>query len=74
LLDIGDRNRAREEGFGWITQERDKFDLRRHAASVTPVGRALLNKAKNAMMGFAHRNGSQSSSFVDLLAPERPEQ
>jgi DNA-binding MarR family transcriptional regulator len=74
LLDIGERNRARGEGFGWITQERDKFDLRRHAASVTPVGRALLNKAKNAMMGFAHRNGSQSSSFVDLLAPERPEQ
>lgn len=52
LLDIGERNRNREEGFGWISQERDKFDLRRHAAKVTPVGRTLLHKAMNAIKTF----------------------
>lgn len=57
LLDIGDRNRAREEGFGWIAQERDKHDLRRHAAKVTHVGRALLNKSKNAILAWAGRRG-----------------
>jgi hypothetical protein len=49
LLDIGDRNRALEQGFGLITQERDKEDLRRHHARVTPTGKALLNKIVNAL-------------------------
>lgn len=53
LLDIGERNRAREEGFGWISQERDKHDLRRHAAKVSLPGRALLNKSKNAILAWA---------------------
>jgi DNA-binding MarR family transcriptional regulator len=38
LLDIGDRNRQREEGYGLITQERDLFDLRKHNARITPKG------------------------------------
>jgi DNA-binding MarR family transcriptional regulator len=49
LLDIGDRNRNREEGFGLITQERDVNDLRRHHARVTQIGKALLNKIVNAL-------------------------
>jgi hypothetical protein len=49
LLDIGDRNRAREEGFGLITQERDKFDLRRHHARVTPKGKALMHRMMQAL-------------------------
>lgn len=57
LLDIGERNRAREEGFGWISQERDKHDLRRHTAKVTNPGRALLNKSKNAILAWAGRRG-----------------
>lgn len=44
LLDIGDRNRAREEGFGLVTQERDRNDLRRHAARITPKGKALIHR------------------------------
>lgn len=43
LLDIGDRNRQREEGYGLITQERDLFDLRKHNAKITPKGLALTN-------------------------------
>lgn len=43
LLDIGDRNRQREEGYGLITQERDLFDLRKHNAKVTSKGKALAH-------------------------------
>jgi DNA-binding MarR family transcriptional regulator len=49
LLDIGERNRAREEGFGLIVQERDKNDLRRHFARITPTGKALMHKIVNAL-------------------------
>jgi DNA-binding MarR family transcriptional regulator len=49
LLDIGDRNRRREEGYGLVTQERDKFDLRKHNAKVTPKGKALLHKVMTAL-------------------------
>jgi DNA-binding MarR family transcriptional regulator len=41
LLDIGARDRRGEEGFGWITQERDKKDLRRQHATLTPEGRRV---------------------------------
>jgi hypothetical protein len=49
LLDIGDRNRAREEGFGLVTQERDKFDLRRTHTIGTPFGKATMHKIMNAL-------------------------
>lgn len=49
LLDIGDRNRAREEGFGLVTQERDKNDLRRHHARITPRGKAIMHKILQAL-------------------------
>ena len=50
LLDIGDRNRQREAGYGLITQERDLFDLRKHNAKVTPEGKALINDVLVALM------------------------
>lgn len=43
LLDIGERNRQREPGFGLITQTRDLYDLRKHNARPTPKGKALAN-------------------------------
>lgn len=49
LLDLAERNRVGEEGFGWITQERDVNDLRRHHARLTPKGLALLNQVKHAI-------------------------
>lgn len=49
LLDIGDRNRAREDGFGLITQERDKLDLRRHHARLTTKGKALMHRMMQAL-------------------------
>jgi DNA-binding MarR family transcriptional regulator len=49
LLDIGDRNRAREEGFGLISQERDRNDLRRTHAKFTPKGKALLHRMMTAL-------------------------
>lgn len=48
LLDIGDRNRQREEGFGLVTQERDLFDLRKHNARVTPKGKTFAHHIKTA--------------------------
>lgn len=49
LLDIGDRNRAREEGFGLVTQERDPLDLRKHHARITPKGAAIAHRIKQAL-------------------------
>lgn len=49
LLDIGDRNREREQGFGLVTQERDVQDLRRHHARITPRGKALMHKIITAL-------------------------
>ncbi|WP_316235084.1 MULTISPECIES: hypothetical protein [unclassified Bradyrhizobium] len=49
LLDIGDRNRAGEDGFGLVTQERDRKDLRKHHAKVTHFGHAVMNKIMTAM-------------------------
>ena len=49
LLDIGDLNRAREQGFGLVTQERDVNDLRRHRARVTPKGKALMHRMMEAL-------------------------
>lgn len=49
LLDIGDRNRAREAGFGLVTQERDEMDLRRHHARITPKGKALMHRVMMAL-------------------------
>jgi DNA-binding MarR family transcriptional regulator len=54
LLDIGDRNRAGEEGFGLVTQERDRKDLRRHHARITPIGKALMNKIVRALKTIPH--------------------
>lgn len=49
LLDIGDRNRVGEEGFSLVTQERDRKDLRRHHARITPTGKAVMRRVINAM-------------------------
>jgi DNA-binding MarR family transcriptional regulator len=49
LLDIGDRNRARETGFGLVTQERDPTDLRRHHARVTPKGKGVAHRVLQAL-------------------------
>jgi len=54
LLDVGDRNRHKEAGLGWITQERDRFDLRRNTARVTPSGRTVVRK----MMSCTQNIGS----------------
>jgi len=44
LLDIGDKNRSREDGFGLVTQERDPMDLRRHFARITPKGKGIAHR------------------------------
>jgi DNA-binding MarR family transcriptional regulator len=59
LLDIGDRNRALEHGFGLITQERDRHDLRRHHARVTPQGKALMNRIVNALKTTPKENDNK---------------
>ena len=70
LLDIGDRNRQREEGFGLITQERDRNDLRRHHARVTPTGKALMNRIVNALKTTPHqRKGDDEDRMHSTECP-----
>lgn len=49
LLDIGDRNRHMEEGFGLVTQRPDPLELRKHQAMLTPKGKALAHKISRAL-------------------------
>jgi DNA-binding MarR family transcriptional regulator len=49
LLDIGDRNRQREEGYGLVTQERDLFDLRKHNAKITAKGKSIMKHVMAAI-------------------------
>ena len=44
LLDIGERNRYMEEGFGLVTHRRKPMELRKHEYFLTDKGRALLHK------------------------------
>jgi DNA-binding MarR family transcriptional regulator len=44
LLDWSERNRAREEGFNFIQQNRDTFDLRRQQAILKPPGKTMVHK------------------------------
>lgn len=49
LLDLGERNRLKEPGLGWIQQERDLLDLRKHRARFTSIGAALLRDVIQAL-------------------------
>jgi DNA-binding MarR family transcriptional regulator len=44
LLDIGDRNRHMEEGFGLVTYRANPMELRKHEYMLTDKGRALAHK------------------------------
>lgn len=41
LLDIGERNRNQEEGFGLVTYRSNPMELRKHEYTLTDKGRAL---------------------------------
>lgn len=49
LLDLGERNRLKEPGLGWIEQERDLFDLRKHRARFTAAGASMLRDVVHAL-------------------------
>ena len=44
LLDIGERNRHMEEGFGLITARQSPLELRKSEIFLTPKGKAMLHK------------------------------
>lgn len=44
LLDIGERNRHMEEGFGLVTARQNPLELRRNEVFLTNKGRALLRQ------------------------------
>jgi DNA-binding MarR family transcriptional regulator len=44
LLDIGDRNRHMEEGFGLITSRPNPMELRKHEVFLTAKGTALMHQ------------------------------
>lgn len=51
LLDIGDRNRHMEEGFGLVTYRANPQNLRQHEYMLTDKGRALLHKCMRSHKG-----------------------
>jgi DNA-binding MarR family transcriptional regulator len=51
LLDLGARNRLKEEGFMLIEQRPDQMDLRRNVYTLTPKGRQLVLKLTSIMTG-----------------------
>lgn len=51
LLDIGERNRHMDEGFGLVTFRSNPMELRRHEYYLTPKGEALLHKLERAIKG-----------------------
>jgi len=57
LLDLGERNRLKEPGLGWIVQERDLFDLRKHRARFTSMGAALLRDVINTLKLMPRKGG-----------------
>jgi len=44
LLDIGERNRHMEEGFGLVTYRASPMELRKHEYTLTDKGRALAHQ------------------------------
>lgn len=49
LLDIGDRNRHKEEGFGLITQRQDPMNLSKHQAMLSGKGKAIAHAITQAL-------------------------
>jgi hypothetical protein len=49
LLDLDDRNRHKEPGFGLVQQRMDPMDMRRHQTFLTSDGKALLRRIVHAM-------------------------
>lgn len=56
LLDIGDRNRHREAGFGWITQRPDPMHLSRNQSMLTDTGVALANRVIRTLRRVRRRD------------------
>jgi len=49
LLDIGERNRKMEAGFGLVTYRANPLELRKHEYMLTDKGRALLHQITRQM-------------------------
>jgi DNA-binding MarR family transcriptional regulator len=47
LLDLSDKNRLGQPGFGLVSREVDPQELRRNVYSLTPKGRSLVNDLIN---------------------------
>lgn len=52
LLDIGERNRAKEPGYAWITQKADLQDMRRHKTFLSAKGRGVIHDVIHALDGL----------------------
>ena len=51
LLDLGDRNRQGQEGFGLVTRGIDPTELRRTQYTLSPKGKVLLDTLTGVMNG-----------------------
>jgi DNA-binding MarR family transcriptional regulator len=57
LLDIGDRSRTHEPGYGLVTSRPNPTELRRHEIFLTPKGRALAMRFHDHVENFCKRRG-----------------
>ena len=49
LLDLGERNRYKEPGFGLVMSRMDPLNMRRHQTFLTPKGHALWRHIEHAV-------------------------
>jgi DNA-binding MarR family transcriptional regulator len=52
LLDIGDRDRYMEPGFGLVTQKLDPMELRKKRVTLTAKGVALAHELVRALKSY----------------------
>jgi DNA-binding MarR family transcriptional regulator len=49
LLDLGERNRYKEPGYGLVMRRINPIDMRQHQTFLTPDGQALVQRLEMAM-------------------------
>jgi DNA-binding MarR family transcriptional regulator len=68
LLDLGERNRYKEPGYGLVMRRINPIDMRQHQTFLTPDGHALVQRLEMAMR---FKMGNSASTIVADSATRR---
>jgi hypothetical protein len=71
LLDLGDRNRKKEPGFGLVMGRPNLMELRKHEHVLTPKGKALFERLYLLLTTVRRRASLNPSDFFVTLGPEQ---